>query len=421
MTNARSRRARELIASYGGKVKPILVGGSYLDLMKAWRVAVYFDQQGTLTRRSASRQVPALVSQEGQRLRVDEVGLPMNVCRPRCHFVLATLLALTTGLLPALSHAADSLTCTGRFPNPITEICWSCILPISIGSATIANVDGQEDIANPSSPVCSCGVNPTIGLSIGFWEPARHVEAVRKPFCLRVAGRHRSRPGHLGPGGRAFHAGGGRRRRRQLLPGALLREPGPLLAGGGDRLPLPGTGLVRPRLPDRGRSAVERRRADADPQPRGGALREPDRRGGVRRRLRGRHRRVRHCRDVLVRGLPGRHLPLRRPRAVPHGRRPHGGPDRAAPDRQDAPRAAGLGLAWQAGAVRPLLPAGDGQDRLQDPADLPDAQHREGSAAAAASPSAAAPIVWGAGKEYPVRGEDFAFMLFRKRNCCVGY
>ena len=73
----------------------------------------------------------------------------MNVCRPRCHFVLAIMLALTTGLLPALSQATDSLTCTGRFPNPITEICWSCILPISIGSATIANVDGQEDIANP--------------------------------------------------------------------------------------------------------------------------------------------------------------------------------------------------------------------------------------------------------------------------------
>ena len=69
-------RARELIASYGGKVKPILTGGSYLDLMKAWRVAVYFDQQGTLTRRFGIQQVPALVSQEGQRLRVDEVRLP---------------------------------------------------------------------------------------------------------------------------------------------------------------------------------------------------------------------------------------------------------------------------------------------------------------------------------------------------------
>ena len=30
-------------------------------------------------------------------------------------------------------------------------------------------------------------------------------------------------------------------------------------------------------------------------------------------------------------------------------------------------------------------------------------------------------VIWGAGKEYPVKGEDFAFMLFRKRNCCVGY
>lgn len=66
-------RALELIARYDGKVKPILTGGSYLDLMKAWRVPVYYDQQGALTRRFGIRQVPALVSQEGLRLRVDEV------------------------------------------------------------------------------------------------------------------------------------------------------------------------------------------------------------------------------------------------------------------------------------------------------------------------------------------------------------
>jgi conjugal transfer pilus assembly protein TraU len=40
----------------------------------------------------------------------------------------------------------------GRFPNPITDICWSCILPITLGGTTLANLDGQEDIANPSSP-----------------------------------------------------------------------------------------------------------------------------------------------------------------------------------------------------------------------------------------------------------------------------
>lgn len=67
------RYARTLIDHYGGKVKPILVAGSYLDLMKAWQLAVYFDQQGVLTTKLGITQVPALVSQEGLRLRIDEL------------------------------------------------------------------------------------------------------------------------------------------------------------------------------------------------------------------------------------------------------------------------------------------------------------------------------------------------------------
>ncbi|HRH87195.1 MAG TPA: type-F conjugative transfer system protein TraW [Rubrivivax sp.] len=69
-------RARELMTRYDGKLKPILTGGSYLDLMKAWQRPVYFDQQGTLIRRFGIRQLPALVSQDGRRLRVDELALP---------------------------------------------------------------------------------------------------------------------------------------------------------------------------------------------------------------------------------------------------------------------------------------------------------------------------------------------------------
>jgi len=67
------RHARALIDHYGGKVKPILVAGSYLELMKAWQLSVYFDQQGALTRKFGIKQVPALVSQEGMRLRIDEL------------------------------------------------------------------------------------------------------------------------------------------------------------------------------------------------------------------------------------------------------------------------------------------------------------------------------------------------------------
>ncbi|KAK0039469.1 type-F conjugative transfer system protein TraW [Biomphalaria pfeifferi] len=66
-------RAKQLIDHYQGRVKPILVGGSYIDLMKTWKLRVYFDQEGTLVRRLGITGVPAIVSQEGNRLRIDEV------------------------------------------------------------------------------------------------------------------------------------------------------------------------------------------------------------------------------------------------------------------------------------------------------------------------------------------------------------
>lgn len=68
-------RAKALMTFYNGKVKPILVGGSYLALMKAWQIPVYYDQQGVLIKRFGITQVPAIVSQEGMRLRIDELEL----------------------------------------------------------------------------------------------------------------------------------------------------------------------------------------------------------------------------------------------------------------------------------------------------------------------------------------------------------
>ena len=131
--------------------------------------------------------------------------------RPRhawTHFATFLLIGLFA-LISQHSHAAGIATCTGKFPNPVTDICWSCILPISLGSIPIANFGGQEDIANPGSPVCSCGVNPVIGLSIGFWEPARHVEVVRKPFCLTSLGGIDLNPGLPAPEAARFtHAEG---------------------------------------------------------------------------------------------------------------------------------------------------------------------------------------------------------------------
>lgn len=67
------KRARELIDVYNGRVKPILVGGSYIQVMKTWQIPVFYDQQGLLVRKLGIAAVPAIVSQEGSRLRIDEL------------------------------------------------------------------------------------------------------------------------------------------------------------------------------------------------------------------------------------------------------------------------------------------------------------------------------------------------------------
>lgn len=57
------------------RVKPklILVKGKPLDLSEEWDIRLYFDQLGMLVKRLQISQVPAVVSQEGVMLRVDEI------------------------------------------------------------------------------------------------------------------------------------------------------------------------------------------------------------------------------------------------------------------------------------------------------------------------------------------------------------
>lgn len=65
--------ARQVRERDGTGVKIILVGGSPADLMRSWKARVYYDQAGALTRRLGITQVPAVVAQQGKRLRIDEV------------------------------------------------------------------------------------------------------------------------------------------------------------------------------------------------------------------------------------------------------------------------------------------------------------------------------------------------------------
>lgn len=87
----------------------------------------------------------------------------------------------------SFSSRGEAKTCHGRFINPISDICWSCLFPISIGPIKV-NVGGREDTSNPSSPVCFCKRPPSPiplpGIPIGFWEPVRLVDVTRTPYCI---------------------------------------------------------------------------------------------------------------------------------------------------------------------------------------------------------------------------------------------
>lgn len=64
--------AQRLLKEWGGRGKAVLVGGNWIDLTKAWKQQIYFDQQGLLVKRFGIRAVPATVVQQGRVLQVSE-------------------------------------------------------------------------------------------------------------------------------------------------------------------------------------------------------------------------------------------------------------------------------------------------------------------------------------------------------------
>ena len=109
--------------------------------------------------------------------------LPAFLRRWRALGLIFALLVLWAGA-PASAGAPGS--CTGKFVNPITDVCWSCLFPLSVGGAHIwPSVAGRADTDNnPTLPVCLCGSpSPRIGVAVGFWEPVRLVDVTTKPWC----------------------------------------------------------------------------------------------------------------------------------------------------------------------------------------------------------------------------------------------
>ncbi len=84
-------------------------------------------------------------------------------------------------------RAAADPSCEGRFVNPITDVCWRCIFPLSLGSVQVGKGD-LPDTSNPGSPLQLCPAPPPLfvrpGLAIGYWEPMAMTDVSRSPGCM---------------------------------------------------------------------------------------------------------------------------------------------------------------------------------------------------------------------------------------------
>jgi len=65
--------AHDYLKRYPNQVRPILTQGAVLELTEAWQIRLYFDQHGKYAEKFGIRTVPSLISQEGKKLRIDEI------------------------------------------------------------------------------------------------------------------------------------------------------------------------------------------------------------------------------------------------------------------------------------------------------------------------------------------------------------
>ncbi len=105
--------------------------------------------------------------------------------KPEMNILIATILLL---VMCAGSASAGVI-------NPITDVCWRCMFPMSTGGVSWGS-SGEPVTGNITTPVCSCtgtsGVR--VGVTTSFNEHAWLIESVKTPYYFPALGTEMSDP-----------------------------------------------------------------------------------------------------------------------------------------------------------------------------------------------------------------------------------
>ena len=75
----------------------------------------------------------------------------------------------------------------GKFINPFTDVCWECLFPITFSGINVT--PGTKDLTHYSTHFCICkGIPPKIGVPLTFWEPLYLIDVTRHAYKLMGLG-----------------------------------------------------------------------------------------------------------------------------------------------------------------------------------------------------------------------------------------
>lgn len=108
---------------------------------------------------------------------------------------LLALMLLLSVVVPAFAGSTSNPACFGQFPNLVTDICWDCSMPIKLFGAATINSGNQEDYDDGSiGNRCVCtppgSLLPQAGFHTSFWEFARQIDVTRTPYCMVSLGMY---------------------------------------------------------------------------------------------------------------------------------------------------------------------------------------------------------------------------------------
>ncbi|PHR62273.1 MAG: conjugal transfer protein [Robiginitomaculum sp.] len=98
-----------------------------------------------------------------------------------------------TPSLPDITQKVDG--CRGKFLHPWNDVCWDCFLPLTVAGVKVFK-SSLPDTKNYSLPACACtNPFPRIGIPVSYWNPTRLADVTRDEYCFVGLGGLKIDPG----------------------------------------------------------------------------------------------------------------------------------------------------------------------------------------------------------------------------------